>query len=50
MMGTYNLSMEELKDQCIVFIGELEGEITLGKLIKAIKRAWWHCEYYARKK
>lgn len=49
-MGTYNISMEELKDKCIVFIGEIEGDFSLSKLLKAIKRAWWHYEYYDKKR
>jgi hypothetical protein len=49
-VGIYKIPLNELKEDCIVFIGELQGDITLSQLLKAIKRAWWHYEYYSKNK
>ena len=48
-MGTYKLSIDELRQDLICFISEREGDFSLNDLIKAVKRAWWHFEYYSKK-
>lgn len=49
-MGTYNASIDEIKEKLICFmLEEIEGDFTLGKFIKAAKRAFWFIDYHANK-